>query len=149
MIIFLSGPIAGKPDYKQEFDAWKKHCEKLGIGVISPADMPEGLTRADYMRSALAQVEAADAILLLPGHEKSKGGEIEKLYAEYLGKDVYRAEYRRVYVYGKDGGTWKTRGGIEPFAKFAVAVAETAPRKWGETDFSAPLRMTGRADDGD
>ena len=133
MIIFLSGPINGNPDYKQEFAAWRTRCEKLGLGVISPEDMPEGLTLADYMRSALAQVEAADAILLLPGHENSKGGEIERLYAEYLGKDVYRAEYRRVFVYGKYGGTWKTRGGMEPFAKLAVAVAE-AKRKHGGAD---------------
>lgn len=129
MTIFLSGPITGNLDYKVDFATWKRYCEDLGLGVINPAEMPEGLTNADYMRSALAQVEAADAILLLPGAEHSKGSEIEHLYAKYLGKEVYRAEYRRVFVYGKNGGTWKTRGGIEPYAKFASAISGEKRRR--------------------
>lgn len=134
MIVFLSGPISGNPNYQNDFAQWVQYCATLGIGTINPADMPEGLRLADYMRTSLAQVEAADAILMLPGSDKSRGCEIERLYAEYLQKPVYHAEFRRVFAYGKNGGSWVTRCSIEPFAKLATALGETERRKRGEAD---------------
>lgn len=38
-------------------------------------------------------VNAADAVLLLDGWEQSTGATIEKLFAEYQGKKIYKQEY--------------------------------------------------------
>ena len=89
MTIFISGPITGNKEYETDFRLGEMVLEREGHKSINPADMPEGLTRADYMRVSLAQVEAADAILMLPGYENSGGAMIEKQYAEYLGKRVF------------------------------------------------------------
>ena len=89
MTFMISGPITGVEDYRKNFKLAESFLKRKGYSAINPAIMPEGLTRADYMRVSLAQIEAVDAILMLPHWRESKGACIEKLYAEYLGKKVF------------------------------------------------------------
>jgi hypothetical protein len=93
MTVYLSGKITGKPNYQDDFIVWSSRLERDGHKTINPCYMPEGLTPADYMRVSLAQIEAADAVLMLPDWEYSKGAVIEKLYAEYIGKKILYAGY--------------------------------------------------------
>lgn len=86
--IYISGPITGRPNYKERFALVSRKLEKDGHIVVDPSVETEGLSPRDYMRISLARLEAADEILLLPGWENSKGAKIEKLYAEYIGLRV-------------------------------------------------------------
>ena len=106
MTVYLSGKITGKADYANSFMFWSGICERQGMTTINPCFMPEGLTPTDYMRVSIAQIEAADAILMLPDWKESKGAIIEKLYAEYIGKKVLYARHKIVTecrgLYGAD-----------------------------------------------
>lgn len=86
--IYISGPITGNPNYKEQFATISRRLEKDGHIVIDPSVETEKLSPRDYMRISLARLEAADEILLLPGWENSNGAKIEKLYAEYIGLRV-------------------------------------------------------------
>lgn len=90
--IYISGPITGMTDYKDRFGEVACRAELFGNTVIDPSVETEGLTPRDYMRISLARLEAAEELWLLPGWKKSKGAQIEKLYAEYIGLVVREIE---------------------------------------------------------
>lgn len=78
MILYLSGPISGDPNYKEKFlgaedylGAWKGHT------VLNPAVLPEGLPYEDYMRIDLAMLHAAEGVVMLRGWKKSQGARKE------------------------------------------------------------------------
>ena len=56
MKIYISGKIAGDPDYKGKFARAAAQLERLGATVINPATAPEGLTKLDYMRICFAEM---------------------------------------------------------------------------------------------
>lgn len=87
MILYLSGPISGDPDYKQKFlgaenylGAWKGHT------VLNPAVLPEGLPYKDYMRIDFAMLYAAEGIVMLRGWKKSQGARKELEFALATGR---------------------------------------------------------------
>ena len=47
MKIYISGKIAGDPDYKGKFARAAAQLERLGATVINPATAPEGLDKLD------------------------------------------------------------------------------------------------------
>lgn len=62
MKIYISGKIAGDPDYKGKFARAAAQLERLGATVINPATAPEGLDKLDYMRICFAEMEAVDYV---------------------------------------------------------------------------------------
>ena len=66
MKIYISGKIAGDPDYKGKFARAAAQLERLGATVINPATAPEGLDKLDYMRICFAEMEAVDYVVFLP-----------------------------------------------------------------------------------
>ena len=56
MKIYISGKIAGDPNYKGKFARAAAQLERLGATVINPATAPEGLTKLDYMRICFAEM---------------------------------------------------------------------------------------------
>lgn len=94
--IYISGPITGNPNYKEQFAAISRKMAKDGHIVVDPSVETEGLSPRDYMRISLARLESADEILLLPGWENSKGANIEKLYAEYIGLRVREYKEKKI-----------------------------------------------------
>ena len=88
MKIYISGKIAGDPDYKEKFARAAAQLERLGATVINPATAPEGLTKLDYMRICFAMLESADTAAFLPDWEDSPGAQLEKHWCEYVGKQM-------------------------------------------------------------
>ena len=88
MKAYISGKITGDPNYREKFQAMKESMEREGHIVLNPAQLPEGMTAADYMRVNFAMIDVADVVLLLPDWSNSKGAQLEKAYCEYIGKKV-------------------------------------------------------------
>ena len=88
MKIYIVGNITGEPNYKEKFDIAATSLEAQGHIVLNPAELPEGMLPADYMRLRFAMIDTADAIYLLKGWYSSFGASIERSYAMYTGKSI-------------------------------------------------------------
>lgn len=86
--IYIAGKIAGEPKYKDLFEAEADKQRAAGHIVLNPAELPEGMSRADYMRICLAMIDAADKVILLPNYQQSPGARLEREYCQYTGKPV-------------------------------------------------------------
>lgn len=91
--IYIAGKITGDPDYKAKFDSAAKKYSDKGYVVLSPAAMPEGMSRADYMRICLAMIDTADVVAFLAGFRESSGAMIEYDYCNYTEKEIAEEEY--------------------------------------------------------
>ena len=89
MKIYIAGPITGVVDYREKFAAAERELRKRGHVVLNPAALPEGLgDHRVYMSLCLPMVAAADAVLMLPGWQKSAGACMEWGDAQGLNKIV-------------------------------------------------------------
>lgn len=86
MKIYIAGKITGDPEYRAKFMMARRHLEKQGHVVISPAVLPDGMEPADYMQICTAMINVADAVAFLPDWWDSPGAQLEQQYAAYLGK---------------------------------------------------------------
>lgn len=89
--VYISGPMTGLPDFNYPaFNAAAQLLRSEGIEVENPAEnpTPECRSWAGYMRLALVQICRCDAVLMLPGWEKSKGARLELHVAQQLGLQV-------------------------------------------------------------
>lgn len=87
--VYIAGPMTGLPNLNRV--AFFREAEKLraaGHVVLNPADLPEGLTEAQYMDITLAMVRACCTVLRLPGWSNSAGAVAEISYAKKLGLDL-------------------------------------------------------------
>lgn len=73
MKIYIAGKIAGDRRYRAKFREAAKDLEAAGHVVLNPATLPDGLTDGDYMRIALAMLEASDLAVFLPDYRESRG----------------------------------------------------------------------------
>lgn len=89
MKIYIAGKITGDPNYKEKFDIAATSLELQGHIVLNPAELPEGMLPADYMRICYAMLDTADAIYLLKDWHSSSGASIERNYAMYTGKSIF------------------------------------------------------------
>ena len=100
MKVYLAGPMRGYPAYNfPAFHAAAKELRARGHEVWSPAerDEKEGFNPTTdvaqplkyYMRFDLPAVLDADAVVVLPGWEKSVGANLEVHVARVCGMSVY------------------------------------------------------------
>ena len=86
--IYIAGKITGDPGYKEKFAAMKKNLQKEDTAVMNPAELPEGMCPADYMKICLAMIDAADIVYFHSGYSESRGACIEMMYCQYIGKEI-------------------------------------------------------------
>lgn len=86
MKIYIAGKITGDPKYRERFREEAERLEGLGHIVLNPAELPEGMSKAEYMRICLAMIDCADSVFLLPGWQGSPGAQLELAYCRYIGK---------------------------------------------------------------
>ena len=90
--LYISGQITGRPDYKKQFYDMAHLLEDWGYTVLNPAVLPEGMSKADYMRIDMSMLDTADALVAMRGWGSSPGANIEVCYALYTGKPVIFAD---------------------------------------------------------
>lgn len=81
--VYIAGPITGLKDYNHKsFELAEKHLKAKGYEVRNPACLPTDWNDyTDYTTVTLAMLSVCDCIVFLPGSDKSKGAEIERVYA--------------------------------------------------------------------
>lgn len=87
-VVYISGPITGVEKYWEAFERAENDLTALGYIPLSPARLPTGMTNAQYMQICTAMIDAADAVLMLPGCVYSHGSKVEHRYCEYIEKPV-------------------------------------------------------------
>ena len=87
MKVYIAGKITGDPNYKGKFAAEAEKIRAAGHIALNPAELPEGMEAADYMRICMAMIDVADAVVFLPDAKDSAGARLEKAYCEYVGKE--------------------------------------------------------------
>lgn len=90
MIGYLSGPITGHKNYRQQFARAAGALKDMGYAVINPAELGAALpldhmSYEDIMKIDMELLAAADYLVQLPGWEDSKGANRELGFA--LGTD--------------------------------------------------------------
>ena len=104
MLVYLSGPMSthGPPNYNYPaFHEAAAVLRSLGHDVLSPAETAGGIThlpRETFIQIDLGYVQAADAVVVLPGWSASSGATLEVLVGHELDKGVY--VYDKVHGFG-------------------------------------------------
>lgn len=86
--IYIAGKITGDSDYQIKFMRARHQMTQQGYTVMTPAVLPEGMSRADYMRVCFAMIDVADAVAFLPDYTDSQGAMVEMAYCQYIGKET-------------------------------------------------------------
>lgn len=84
--VYIAGPITGVPNYWEAFERAEDAITGRGYAVLSPAKLPHGMTKAQYMRICFAMIDCADAVFFLPGWSSSEGATLERDYCFYTDK---------------------------------------------------------------
>lgn len=88
MKVYIAGAISGVTDYAVHFRRAKSWLAYFGHTVLNPAELPEGMSKADYMSICVPMLLAADVVFMLTGWEASRGARIEAALAKYCGKII-------------------------------------------------------------
>jgi hypothetical protein len=88
-VVFISGPITGVPEYYKAFEAMEDDLSAMGYIPLSPSRLPMGMSNEQYMRICLAMIDSADAVIFLPGWDKSQGSRLEMEYCDYTDKVAF------------------------------------------------------------
>lgn len=86
--LFISGPITDTPFYWRAFEEARDFYETAGYAVLNPAELPVGISNADYARICLSMIDSADEVAFLPGWHESVGAKLEHDYCYYIRKPV-------------------------------------------------------------
>lgn len=94
--VYLAGPMTGLPDLNYPvFHAAAAYLRAQGYTVESPAECelpPDTTSWQQFMRSGITQLMRCDAIVMLPGWQKSKGANAEHTIAKLIEMPVMMLE---------------------------------------------------------
>lgn len=86
MIVYIAGPMTGLPGLNREaFHEAARKLREAGHTPLNPAMLPADLPDNRYMPICTAMIDAAEAIYMLDGWQKSVGARCERLYAKRQG----------------------------------------------------------------
>lgn len=98
MTYYICGPMTGLPSLNYPaFDAIEKALRELGVEAFNPAAVgrrvagdkpPSQLQMRAVMRENLIALTQCDGVVLLRGHNLSRGASIEIALARYLGLTI-------------------------------------------------------------
>ena len=97
MKAYIAGKITGDPDYWHKFQRAQEDLEDQGFTVINPAELPEGMRPADYMRICMAMMDSADIVAFLPDYAQSRGAQLEWAWCQYVSKQTMYLEQMSFY----------------------------------------------------
>ncbi|UCG15324.1 MAG: DUF4406 domain-containing protein [Phycisphaerales bacterium] len=91
--LYLAGPMSGMREYNFPlFNSVARQLRAQGHEVFNPAENKDGDTRQPrsfYMWLDIPALLESDAVVVLPGWEKSRGASLEVWLAIDLGLEVY------------------------------------------------------------
>ena len=111
MKAYIAGQITGAPNYRQKFAEARKEMESVGFTVLNPAELPDGLSPADYMRVCFAMMDSADVVAFLPDYDQSRGARLEYGWCEYTSKQTMFLEQMTFYRESVDDAIRQSYGG--------------------------------------
>lgn len=88
-VCYISGPISGVLNYKENFAEAESLLFGAGMIAINPAYMPEGLPYDDYFPTCYAQIGISNALCFLPGYDKRTGAAREAKRAQWNRKEYW------------------------------------------------------------
>ena len=97
MKAYISGKITGDPNYHKKFQWAQEDLEGQGFTVLNPAELPEGMWPADYMRICMTMMDSADLVAFLPDYTESRGAQLEWAWCQYVGKQTMYLESMSFY----------------------------------------------------
>ena len=104
MNIYISGPITGMKasECKRAFNRAKREIKRRGHYPVSPVDLgkilPVSFEHEDYMAVDIQVLLRCDAVLMLPGWEKSHGCQRERFMAQLL---ITNNAHRRINAHSR------------------------------------------------
>ena len=87
--VYISGPISGVMNYKENFAEAENLLTGAGMIAINPAYMPEGLKYDDYFPTCYAQIAVSSSLCFLPDYSKSTGAAREAKKARNNKKEYW------------------------------------------------------------
>lgn len=91
--VYISGPVTGNKEYKEQFGSMSYLLKREGHGAVNPVQIMEPVRRVlDYktiLNADLELLEGCDAVLFMPGWEDSKGCKKEYDKALRLGLKMF------------------------------------------------------------
>jgi hypothetical protein len=90
--IYISGPMTGLPELNfPAFHAAAAQLRAADFNVLNPAEInpDSGMSWQACMRADIKALCDCDAIVLLPGWQRSKGAQLELHLAHRLELDIY------------------------------------------------------------
>lgn len=98
-VVYISGPITGVEDYKDNFAEAERSLFGAGMIAINPAHMPEGLKYEDYFPICYAQIGISNALCFLPGYDNSIGASKEAKRAQWNKKEYWCFTLEQFFFY--------------------------------------------------
>lgn len=101
--IYISGPMRNVPDLNMPaFDAAADRLRAAGFAIVNPADIGRNLARtmgvppdeiADsmYLLADLHELQNCEAMVLLPGWERSRGVAVEIALCRFLNIPIFQS----------------------------------------------------------
>ena len=88
MKYYIAGRINGDEKYREKFKEYADRLQAKGAVVLNPAELPEGMSPADYMSICIPMIYAADTVMFLPDWVNSSGAMLEFELCKYIGKKI-------------------------------------------------------------